>query len=246
MIPDTGSGDCLHRSVDAVAGDWLVSDWKGRADAVTLVRDVTNRPDLARWLPPMLDRPPIRIASLDLVGLCTFASTAKTQDGPPSTSAARSAAMRDLAQANTLVPAAAGTKSELISEPIYRRDDPARLFSDGTIWAFGKSGRPDALLCLSLLDDREVADLLFAFALGTDPEVFLMIESRPDPAGRFRWEYGLAPMTSFEVKAFWKGNQVWTLPWRKLSKDPTDPFYDMYYSEEPGADASYGKTCQVA
>ena len=57
-----------------------------------------------------------------------------------------------------------------------------------------------------------------------------MIESRADPYGTRRWEYGLAPMTSFEVKAFWKGGQVWTLPWRKTSKDPTDPFYDMYYS----------------
>jgi hypothetical protein len=73
---------------------------------------------------------------------------------------------------------------------------------------------------------------LFAFVLGTDPEVVLMIESRPDPAGVVRWEYALAPMTSFEVKAFWKGNQVWTLPWRKTSKDTTDPFYDMEYSLE--------------
>ena len=74
---------------------------------------------------------------------------------------------------------------------------------------------------------------LFAFAIGTDPEVFLMIESRPNPAGGFRWEYALAPMTSFEVKVSWKGNLVWRLPWRKLSKDPTDPFYDMEYSREP-------------
>ena len=74
---------------------------------------------------------------------------------------------------------------------------------------------------------------LFAFVLGTDPEVLLMLESRPDPAGGRRWEYGLAPMTSFEVKAFWKGDEVWTLPWRKRSKDTTDPFYDMEYSIEP-------------
>ena len=74
---------------------------------------------------------------------------------------------------------------------------------------------------------------LFAFALGTDPEVVLMIESRPNPAGGHRWEYGLAPMTSFEVKASWKGNPVWSLPWRKLSKDPTDPFYAMEYAWEP-------------
>jgi hypothetical protein len=95
----------------------------------------------------MPDRPAIGIA---LVGLCLTASSAREQDGPGSASAARCAAMRELAQAITLVPVPAGTKSELMSEPIYRFDDPARLFSDGTIWAFGKSGRPDALLCLSL------------------------------------------------------------------------------------------------
>lgn len=76
---------------------------------------------------------------------------------------------------------------------------------------------------------------LFAFALGTEPEVALMIEARRDPSGLLRWEYGLAPLTSFEVKVSWKGQQVWTLPWRKASKDPTDPFYDMYYSREPDA-----------
>ncbi len=76
---------------------------------------------------------------------------------------------------------------------------------------------------------------LFAFALGTEPEVALMIEARPDPSGGFRWEFGLAPLTSFEVKVSWKGKPVWTLPWRKASKDPTDPFYDMYYSREPDA-----------
>ena len=74
---------------------------------------------------------------------------------------------------------------------------------------------------------------LFAFSTGTDPEVVLMIESRPDPAGVLRWEYALAPMTSFEVKVSWKRNEVWTLPWRKDSFDATKPFYDMYYSQEP-------------
>jgi hypothetical protein len=74
---------------------------------------------------------------------------------------------------------------------------------------------------------------LFAFVLGTDPEVVLMIESRPDPAGTLRWQYALAPMTSFEIKASWKGNLVWRLPWRQHCKDTTAPFYDMEYSFEP-------------
>jgi hypothetical protein len=74
---------------------------------------------------------------------------------------------------------------------------------------------------------------LFVFALGTEPELALMIEARPGPAGGARWEYALAPLTSFEIKASWKGKQVWTSPWRDLAKDPTAPFYDMYYSQEP-------------
>jgi hypothetical protein len=57
--------------------------------------------------------------------------------------------MGELARAITLVTAAAGRKSELISDPIYRFDEPARHFSNGSLWAF-KTGRPDALLCLSL------------------------------------------------------------------------------------------------
>jgi hypothetical protein len=103
----------------------------------------------------MPDRPPIQIAAMALIGFVLAASSARAQDGPPATPTARSAAMRELARAITLVPAPAGTRSELIAEPIYRFDDPARLFSDGMVWAFGKSGRPDALFCLSLeKDDR--------------------------------------------------------------------------------------------
>jgi hypothetical protein len=74
---------------------------------------------------------------------------AQSKDAAPS-SAARFLAMRELAGALTLVPALGTARAERIAEPIYRFDDPARSFSDGTLWAFGKSGRPAALLCLSL------------------------------------------------------------------------------------------------
>jgi hypothetical protein len=39
---------------------------------------------------------------------------------------------------------------------------------------------------------------LFAFAVGTEPEVALMIEARWSLSGGLRWEYGLAPLTSIE------------------------------------------------
>lgn len=61
----------------------------------------------------------------------------------------RANAMLKLAQAVT-VQAADGAKFELVKEPVYRWDDPARRFGDGTVWIYGNSGRPAALLTLSL------------------------------------------------------------------------------------------------
>jgi hypothetical protein len=41
-------------------------------------------------------------------------------------------------------------ETEMIADPLFRFNDPARDFSDGSIWGFGKKGRPAALLSLSL------------------------------------------------------------------------------------------------
>lgn len=38
----------------------------------------------------------------------------------------------------------------MLDNPIYRFNDSARSFSDGTVWAWGRSGRPAALLTLSV------------------------------------------------------------------------------------------------
>jgi hypothetical protein len=43
----------------------------------------------------------------------------------------------------------ASRKLERMPEPIFRFDDPARRFSDGTIWAWGRTGRPAAVLTLA-------------------------------------------------------------------------------------------------
>ena len=103
----------------------------------------------------MPNRRPMRIALLAVISLCLPTLSARTRTARPRHRRPGRRPCGELARAITLEPAPAGTKSELISEPIFRFDDPARRFSDGTIWAFGKSGRPDALLCLSLeKDDR--------------------------------------------------------------------------------------------
>ena len=46
-------------------------------------------------------------------------------------------------------PSGARSKVERIEDPIYRYDDPTRVTDDGTVWAWGKAGRPVALLTLS-------------------------------------------------------------------------------------------------
>ncbi len=66
---------------------------------------------------------------------------------------------------------------------------------------------------------------LFAFVLGTDPEVFLFLEARPATEGH-QWQYALAPMTVYAVKGSYRGNVVWELPDREPSYDPSKPFFD--------------------
>jgi hypothetical protein len=73
----------------------------------------------------------------------------------------------------------------------------------------------------------EVQDgALFCFVHGTDPEVLLMLESRPGQDG-LEWQYACAPMTSFAINTFWKGKEVWSLPERNSGPawDPNNTFY---------------------
>jgi hypothetical protein len=77
---------------------------------------------------------------------------------------------------------------------------------------------------------------LFGFVLGTDPEVFLMLEARPGKDG-LEWQYALAPMTCYQVKGSWKGKEVWALPLRLPADDPAGTFYDTVYSKGSEADS---------
>lgn len=61
---------------------------------------------------------------------------------------ARGKAMRDLAYA-VKMGTIQGEQFQVVDEPSYRWDDPARRFGDGTVWVYGKTGRPAALLTLS-------------------------------------------------------------------------------------------------
>ena len=89
----------------------------------------------------------LRASPILIIGLLA------TGDSPQSSStpAARLVAMRAIAESIVVEKTARGVpvKLERLAEPVYRFDDPARQYSDGTVWAWGPSGRPAALLTLS-------------------------------------------------------------------------------------------------
>ena len=82
--------------------------------------------------------------------ILSLAAAAKGQDAQDNP-AARLVAMRAIADSITVEKTAqsARVRVERLPEPVYRFDDPARHYSDGTVWAWGRSARPVALLTLS-------------------------------------------------------------------------------------------------
>jgi hypothetical protein len=93
------------------------------------------------------------IAALALPLLLALPAQSREEDpsqkADAATSKARADRMRELAR-GIAVESPDGKKFELSPEPIYRFADPTRAFSDGTVWAFGKPGRPEALFTVSL------------------------------------------------------------------------------------------------
>jgi hypothetical protein len=66
--------------------------------------------------------------------------------------------------------------------------------------------------------DAEVDGALFAFVLGTDPEVLLLIESRRTAEGRQAWHYAPARMNFEPLRMTYGDLDVWTVP-RLESRD---------------------------
>ena len=89
----------------------------------------------------------------------------------------------------------------LLTTPIYRYEDAAARIQDGAV---------------------------FAFVHGTDPEVFLVLESRTgdgDERGNAGWHYTLAPMTCWAVSVSRGGKEVWSLPERLNKSTPDGPYH---------------------
>lgn len=86
--------------------------------------------------------------------------------------------------------------------------------------------------------DSEVLDgALFTFVLGTDTEIFLILEARRAPGG-YEWQYALARMNSIVFQVTHRGREVWTteeLPWPVVG-DGRHPY--NLFTFQPGEGAN--------
>jgi hypothetical protein len=53
---------------------------------------------------------------------------------------------------------------------------------------------------------------LFVFVLGTDPEVFLLIEARRASSGAAEWRFGATRMNNINLRINHRGHEIWSAP----------------------------------
>lgn len=73
----------------------------------------------------------------------------------------------------------------LLSQPVFRFEDSQTRKTDGAV---------------------------FTFVVSTDPEAFLVLESRPDSGGKPCWEFALARMNRDAISIRYGGKEVWSVP----------------------------------
>jgi hypothetical protein len=114
--------------------------------------------------------------------LC-FVSSASAQDASPVTDPAKSSL--EIAEGVTIESIDGTAKFTRVDTPIYRFSDPARGFTDGSIWAFGTVGRPAALFTIAK-EKRENGAIQWnhEFTLTTDHPIVAM---NPKELGPWQW-----------------------------------------------------------
>jgi hypothetical protein len=137
----------------------------------------------------------------------------------------------------------APTPAKTAAQRLSQMHAMARLFtaSDdygnaGNIWQLRLLSRPvyrypmsDSQPSESQEAGGEVLDgALFAFVVGTDPEMLLLFEARRE-AGNAAWQYALAPMTAFSLKASLSDKAVWSRSFGAPPPNPQAPFFGLEY-----------------
>jgi hypothetical protein len=71
---------------------------------------------------------------------------------------------------------------------------------------------------------------LFAFVVTTDPEVLLLIETRPIDDAPV-WHYAFARMSMVGLRAAHKDRNVWSVQWVNDRQAPNQPYVTLFASE---------------
>jgi hypothetical protein len=86
--------------------------------------------------------------------------------------------------------------------------------------------------------DKLLDGAIFAFAHGTDPELFLILEAQQEDSKKdtkspinstYRWRVALAPMTSYAIKAKLDGKDYWSVPLREAPHAVDATFRDIAF-----------------
>ncbi len=96
----------------------------------------------------------------------------------------------------------------LLSRPLHRYGSSEGSVVDGTLWAFVQ---------------------------GTNPEVLLLVESRPEPDSTLRWHYAFAAMTSYPAEAKQNGKPVWKVDRQPIPTPNTQGPYLFRYDVPTGS-----------
>ncbi len=68
---------------------------------------------------------------------------------------------------------------------------------------------PQPLYRYDPLPEGVVDGAIYSFALGTDPEVLVLLEARKEADGKSAWYYAFAPATSANVRGFIDTREMW-------------------------------------
>ena len=92
----------------------------------------------------------------------------------------------------------------LMANPVHRYEMPSRQVVDGAV---------------------------FPFVLGTDPEVFVVIEAREREDGSRAWAYLIAPLTCWALEVKYKDKTVWTME-ERFGKNSMQGIYQIRRPDE--------------
>ena len=93
-------------------------------------------------------------------------------------------------------------------------------YAEGSVWHLRMLVQP----IHRYADGAAVDGAIFAFAQGTDPEAYLILESRP-ANGTSRWHFGIASACVWELHARHGVHEVWFRP--KWNHQDADPVYGL-------------------